>query len=51
MHFLRFELVTGCRRAVCRAPTLAIGVDHPAYRAALDPVPQQIRAALAQDLA
>jgi len=30
---------------------LAIGVDHSDYRAVLDPVPEDIRAALAQDLA
>jgi hypothetical protein len=50
VHFLRFEL--GAQAAALKqGETLAIGIDHPHYRAALDPVPQHIRAALAQDLA
>ena len=51
VHFLRFELGSAAGARLREGAALAIGVDHPAYRAALDPVPPQIRAALAQDLA
>ena len=50
VHFLRFELGAAAAR-LRQGAILAIGVDHPEYRAALDPVPEDIRAALAQDLA
>jgi hypothetical protein len=50
VHFLRFELGAGAAR-LGQGATLAIGVDHSEYRAVLDPVPEDIRAALAQDLA
>jgi hypothetical protein len=50
VHFLRFELGAGAAR-LRQGATLAIGVDHSEYRAVLDPVPEDIRAALAQDLA
>ena len=50
VHFLRFELGAAAAR-LRQGATLAIGVDHLEYRAALDPVPDDIRAALAQDLA
>jgi hypothetical protein len=50
VHFLRFELGAGAAR-VRQGATLAIGVEHSEYRAVLDPVPEDIRAALAQDLA
>ena len=50
VHFLRFELDAASRQRLKQGAALAIGVDHPAYRAALDPVPGEVRAALAQDL-
>ena len=50
VHFLRFELGAHAT-ALKRGAKLAIGVDHPKYAATLDPVPQDVRAALAQDLA
>ena len=50
VHFLRVEL--GAQAvALKQGEKLAMGIDHPQYPAALDPVPQDIRAALAQDLA
>jgi hypothetical protein len=50
VHFLRFEL--GAQAAALKqGAKLAIGVDHPVYRAFLDPVPAETRAALARDLA
>jgi len=50
VHFLRFELGAAAAR-LRQGAALAIGVDHSDYRAVLDPVPEDIRAALAQDLA
>jgi hypothetical protein len=50
VHFLRFELDQDMRARLKNGAALAIGVDHPQYRAALDPVPADIRAALAADL-
>jgi len=51
VHFLRFELDAPARARLKEGAALAIGVDHPAYRAELDPVAPPIRAALVQDLA
>jgi hypothetical protein len=51
VHFLRFELGAPMRAALKSGAGLAMGVDHPAYAAALDPVPAEIRASLAEDLA
>jgi hypothetical protein len=50
VHFLRFELTNEMAEALKYGVSLAIGVDHPQYRAALDPVPPEIRSALAKDL-
>jgi len=50
VHFLRFQLGEAMGRAAKEGAGLAIGVDHPHYRAALDPVPEPIRASLAGDL-
>jgi Protein of unknown function (DUF3501) len=50
VHFLRFELGAAAAR-LRQGAALAIGVDHSEYRAVLDPVPEEIRAALAQELA
>jgi hypothetical protein len=51
VHFLRFELEPNMIAALKRGAALAIGVDHPAYRAEIDPVPQATRDALVRDLA
>ena len=51
VHFLRFELGPAAGARLREGATLAMGVDHPAYRAVLDPVPPKVRAALIQDLA
>jgi hypothetical protein len=50
VHFLRFELTASMKQALTAGAQLAIGVDHPAYRAALDPVPPPMLGALLQDL-
>jgi hypothetical protein len=51
VHFLRFELDAGARARLKAGGALAIGVDHPACRAVLDPVPAPVRDALVRDLA
>jgi uncharacterized protein DUF3501 len=50
VHFLRFELTQEMTAALKYGVALAIGVDHPAYTAKLDPVPDPSRAALLKDL-
>jgi hypothetical protein len=51
VHFLRFELEPQMCQAVRRGVGVAIGVDHPAYRAEVDPLSADARTALAADLA
>lgn len=51
VHFLRFELSDEMRKALKYGVALAIGIDHPEYRATLERVPAEIRASLAGDLA
>jgi hypothetical protein len=51
VHFLRFELTPGMISALKAGAALAIGVDHPQYSAALDPVAEATRDALVKDLA
>ena len=51
VHFLRFELPADSAEAMRHGKAVSIGVDHPNYSAALDPVPAPMRAALAADLA
>ncbi len=50
VHFLRFELTRDMVRAVKQGADIAVGIDHSAYRHALDPVPASVREALARDL-
>lgn len=50
VHFLRFELGDAMRALLKQGGRLAIGVDHPEYRASVDPVPSGVRDALARDL-
>jgi len=50
VHFLRFELDAAMRRALKSGAALAMGVDHPEYRAGLAVAPE-VRASLAADLA
>jgi hypothetical protein len=49
VHFLRFELEPAMRAELRRGAALKIGVDHPAYQAALT-VSSEVRASLAGDL-
>jgi Protein of unknown function (DUF3501) len=50
VHFLRFELDVNMKRALKGGVALAAGVDHPQYRALVDPLPQSTLAALLRDL-
>ena len=50
VHFLRFELEPAMRGALKRGAGLQVGVDHPAYTAAVVPAPE-VRRSLADDLA
>ena len=51
VHFLRFELTPAMISALKGGAALAIGIDHPQYSVALDPVAQATRDALVKDLA
>ena len=51
VHFLRFELTREMGDALKYGVALAMGVDHTAYQATLEPVPAETRAALVKDLA
>jgi hypothetical protein len=50
VHFLRFDLTPAMCGALRGGARLAIGIDHANYRAELDPVPDETRAALLADL-
>jgi hypothetical protein len=50
VHFLRFELDDAACARVKSGARVSVGVDHPAYAVAVEPLPEEIRAALAKDL-
>ena len=50
VHFLRFELDQAMAGAVKRGSRLAVGVDQPQYRAAIDDLSPAARSSLAGDL-
>jgi hypothetical protein len=50
VHFLRFELTPQMVAAAKDGGALAMGIDLPAYQHTLDPLPEDIRAALVRDL-
>jgi Protein of unknown function (DUF3501) len=49
VHFLRFELSAAMRERIRRGAGVAVGVDHPNYRASAEVQPE-VRTALAADL-
>ena len=51
VHFLRFELAETMAQALKRGAALALGVDHPEYRAEIPALPPNVRDALVADLA
>ncbi len=50
VHFMRFELTPGMIHALKQGAGLSMGVDHPRYQAALDPVAPAVREALLREL-
>jgi hypothetical protein len=50
VHFLRFELGAEGAAAMKHGAALAVGVDHPAYRAVVEPVSEEVRSSLCGDL-
>ena len=51
VHFLRFELTPDMIQALKQNGKLAMGVDHPAYRATIDSINEESRSSLVNDLA
>ncbi len=51
VHFLRFELAPAMIASLKAGGALAVGVDHPEYRAEIPAVPEATRSALVADLA
>jgi len=51
VHFLRFELTAAMAAAAKGGAAISIGMDHDAYRHAIDPLPTAAREALVGDLA
>jgi Protein of unknown function (DUF3501) len=51
VHFLRFELTKDMAEALKYGVSLAVGVEHPEYTFAVEPVAADVRSALVKDLA
>ena len=50
VHFLRFELSDEMRKALKYGVGIAVGIDHPEYRASVDALAPEVRASLVSDL-
>ena len=50
VHFLRFELGDEMRKALKYGVGMAVGIDHPDYRASVDALAPDVRASLVSDL-
>ena len=50
VHFLRFELTDEMITSLKQGASLSAGIDHSQYRYTVDPVPENIRLSLIQDL-
>ena len=50
VHFLRFELDRAAAQALRQGARVAIGVDHPHYRAAIDDLDPAVKSSLVGDL-
>ena len=50
VHFLRFELTAQMVRDAKQGAAIAMGVDHPAYTVANDPIAPNVRDVLVADL-
>jgi hypothetical protein len=51
VHFVRFELSPAMVAAAKNGATVSVGIDHPNYRHAVEPVAPEVRDALVADLA
>lgn len=51
VHFMRFELDEDMAQALKYGVSLSMGVDHPNYKVAVEPVSAETRASLVKDLA
>jgi len=51
VHFLRFELDAGMRRALADGAAVSLGIDHEAYDYEVSPLPDRVRDSLINDLA
>jgi hypothetical protein len=50
VHFLRFEFDRAAIQSVKRGARVAVGIDHPHYRAAIDDLEPEVRQSLLEDL-
>ena len=50
VHFLRFELTDEMRKALKYGVGVAVGIDHPQYRASIESLAPEVRASLVSDL-
>jgi hypothetical protein len=50
VHFMRFELTAEMAEAVKKGAPISMGIDHPAYTYSAEPIAQNIRDSLAEDL-
>lgn len=50
VHFLRFELDDDMIQALKNGASLSAGIDHDAYRHSVEPVPDNVRQSLLEDL-
>ena len=50
VHFLRFELTDGDIEGLRLGAALSAGIDHDSYTVDVDPVPDNVRASLIEDL-
>ncbi len=50
VHFLRFELTPEMVTAVKQGAAISMGIDHPSYSYAVEPIAQNVRDSLAEDL-
>lgn len=50
VHFLRFELAPDMIERLMAGAKIAMGIDHPEYMEEVDPIPQNVRDSLLNDL-
>jgi len=50
VHFMRFELTGEMTAAAKGGAAISAGIDHPNYNQSVDPIPDNIRASLVNDL-